>query len=265
MSRTSQGSKSPRKRSIEHGDAPNYRGIDQIQEYYYSANVKMNRKVFGKEKVQLAPYPEDSQRHFLTLWFSGARESEALTIKPGGWKWNEEAITYDKLLVLKKHEPVKDANGGTVYKAVVIRERQPDGSIQDRTIYRKETQQKMVYRKVILPRDYPLAEEFLDIVQDLQDNGFHYMLYARSKFSRTPIKERACTCRTVQNRIVELHPELFPHAIRALQARYLRDRYGRDFDTPELMARFKWASAEMAVLYLGAQKEQEIMGIKKLP
>lgn len=79
------------------------------------------------------------------------------------------------------------------------------------------------------------------------------------------MRDRACTTRTVQNRITELHPDLFPHAIRALQARYFRHRYGRDFDTPELMDRFKWSSADMAMLYLGAQKQAEIMGITKLP
>ena len=31
------------------------------------------------------------------------------------------------------------------------------------------------------------------------------------------------------------------------------------------MDRFKWSSSEMAVYYLGAQKQAEIMGISKLP
>jgi len=261
----SQSSEGRRRRSIKHGDAPYYRGISQIQGYYDAAYEKLKRKVFGVEKVQFAPFPEDSQRHFLTLWVSGAREGEAIMLKPEEWKWNEEAIGYGKMPVLKKREVVKDAEGNLVYYPVTVKERQPNGSIQDTIIYRKESRPRLEYREVLVPRDYPLAEEFLDMVQRLQEEDYRFILHARTKFVRTPIKDKACTTRTVQNRITELHPELFPHAIRALQARYLRDRYGKDFDTPELMDRFKWSSSEMAQYYLGAQKQAEIMGISRLP
>ena len=35
--------------------------------------------------------------------------------------------------------------------------RQPDGSIQDTIIYRKESKPRLEYRDVLVPRDYPLA------------------------------------------------------------------------------------------------------------
>ena len=261
----SQSPKRPRRRSIKAGDAPHYRGPEQIQGYYDAANVKMKRKVFSKEKVQQAPYPEDSQRHFLTLWFSGCREGEAVMLDPKGWTWNEEAIGYARAPVFKKRETVTDELGNPVYYEVTVRERLPDGAIQDRNIFRKLSRPRLEYRDILIPRDYPLAEEFLNVVQRLKGEGYQYMLYARQKFSREPVKDKACTPRTVQNRIVELHPDLFPHAIRALQARYLRDRYGRAFGDAELMNMFKWSSSDMAVYYLGAQKQAEIMGIKRLP
>jgi hypothetical protein len=45
----------------------------------------------------------------------------------------------------------------------------------------------------------------------------------------------------------------------------LRDRYGGNFDAPELKELFKWSSGEMATYYLSGQKLANKMGIKRLP
>jgi hypothetical protein len=79
------------------------------------------------------------------------------------------------------------------------------------------------------------------------------------------VKDKAASTRSVLDRITELHPDLFPHGVRALLARYMKARYGDAFDVPELKELFKWSSGEMAVYYLSGQKLARKMGIKKLP
>jgi len=252
------------RRTIMGGDAPSYRGPEQIQEYYDSANLVIKRKVRGIVAKQKCPYPEDSQRTFLTLWAGGFREGESIMIDPKGWKWTADSLGYQKAPVLKKREKVRDPSGKPIYKKVTSRVIQQDGSIQDEIIYRPLTKQKIEYREHIIPRDMPLVEEYIKIIQSLQEQGYRYMLYKNAPFQRVPIPHKPCSETTVQSRIDELHPELFPHGIRALHARYLRKRYGKDrFDTPELKQHFKWSSTEMAVYYLSGQDLADAMDITK--
>jgi len=244
------------------GDAPGYRGPQQIQGYYDAAYKEIKRKVRGFEAVQPCPYPEDSQRHFLALWVSGCREGEAIMLNPGGWSWTADSIGYKKTPVLKKREKIRDHEGNIIYKKVVSKVRQQDGSLSDEIIYRPETRQKLEYREHVVPRDMPLVEEFITMLEQLQEQGYSYVLYRRLPFNREPIPTQPCSTTIVQDRLAELHPDLFPHACRALQVRYLRSKYGKDrFGTPELKQHFKWSSTEMAVYYLSGQDLADAMGI----
>jgi len=250
------------RRTIMGGDAPSYRGPEQIQGYYDAAYREIKRKVRGVEMVQPCPYPEDSRRHFLTLWISGCREGEGIMLSPDGWTWTADSIGYKKAPVLKKREKIRDHDGNVIYKKVVSKVRQQDGSLSDEVIYRPETRQKIEYREHVVPRGMPLVEEFIDLVEQLQDQGYNYLLYRRLPFSREPIPTEPCSTTIVQDRLAELHTDLFPHACRALQVRYLRHKYGKDrFGTPELKQHFKWSSTEMAVYYLSGQDLADAMGI----
>ena len=256
------------KRSIKHGDVPPYRGPEQIYGYYNAAHEKILRKVFGVTMTQDCPYPEDSQRHFLTLWMGGPREQEAVMLEVDKYKWNEEALAYYNMPVLKKREQVKDGNGNPVYKEVLTQVMQQNGNIEEKIIYRPLTKRKIEYRDVVIPSEIPLFNEFTHMIQSLKDEGYRHVLYKRLKFSREPVKDEHTTPRTVQNRINELHPDLFPHLVRPLHARFLRAHFkekGKDFDGSEIKEYFKWSTLEMADLYLGADKIAGLMGIRELP
>jgi len=256
------------KRSIKHGDVPPYRGPEQIYNYYNAANEKILRKVFGVTTLQDCPYPEDSQRHFLTLWMGGPREQEAVMLEVEKYGWNEEALAYYNMPVLKKREQVKDGDGNLIYKEVLTKVRQQNGTIEEKIVYRPLTRRKLEYRDVLIPSEIPLFKEFTDMIQYLRDGGYKYVLFKRMKFSREPVKDEPTTTRTVQNRINELHPDLFPHLIRPLHARFLRAHFkekGENFDGSEIKEYFRWSTLEMADLYLGADKMAKLMGIRELP
>lgn len=249
------------RRTIMGKDAPSYRGPEQIALYYNSANDVIKRKVRDIEKVQPCPYPEESQRHFLTVWISACREGEAILLEPDKWKISANSIGYRKVPVLKKREKVRDKNGKPIYKKVEAQVRQQDGSLQTEIIYRPESRQKIEYREHIMPRDTPLCEKFIQIVTKLQEQGYKYILYRKTAFYRDSIPDKHCSTRTVVNRITELHPDLFPHGIRALHIRYLRDRYGRAFGPEKIKDHLKWSSTEMVYHYLGGQEIADAMGI----
>jgi len=256
------------KRSIKHGNVPPYLGPEQIYGYYNAANETIKRKVNGVEMEQVCPYPEDSQRHFLALWMGGPREQEAIMLDPNGYKWDERVIVYRGMPVLKKREKVRDKKGNVIYKEVVTQVIQQNGSIQEQIVYRPLTKRKIEYRDVVIPSEIPLFKEFTGMVQDLKDQGYNHVLYKRLKFSRVVVKNDHCSPRTVQNRITELHPDLFPHLLRPLHARFLRQYFkdqGKNFDGSEIKEYFKWSTLEMADLYLGADKIAGLMGIEDLP
>lgn len=256
------------KRSIKHGDVPPYLGPEQIHGYYNAAYETIKRKVQGIEMVQVCPYPEDSQRHFLTLWMGGPREQEAVMLDPNRYKWDSRVIVYRNMPVLKKREKVRDRDGNVVYKEVSTQVMQPNGVIQEQIVYRPLTKRKIEYRDVVIPSGIPLFKEFTEMIQNLKDQGYRHVLYKRLKFSRSVVKDDHCSPRTVQNRITELHPELFPHLLRPLHARFLRSYFkskGMDFAGEEMKEYFRWSTLEMADLYLGAEKVAAMMGIEDLP
>lgn len=250
------------RRTIMGGNAPSYRGPQQIQTYFNAAHQEIKRKVRGDLLNQPCPFPEDSQRHFLTLWVMGCREGEGVMLEPGKVKWSADSIGYQRTPVLKKREKVLDESGDPVYKMVETKVLQQDGTVQSQIIYRPVTRQKIVYREHIMPRDIPYGEEFIDIVQSLQEQGYGYVLFRRLPFSREPVPEEACSTRTVVNRVCELHLDLFPHGVRALHVRYLRHRYGRDkFGAETLKDHLGWSSTEMAYWYLSGQEIADTMGV----
>jgi len=250
------------RRTIMGGDAPSYRGPHQIQEYYDSANKTIKRKVRGITKKQPCPYPEDSQRTFLTLWAAACREGEAIMLEPKQWKITADSLGYKKMPILKKREKVRDKENNIIYREVKSKVLQQDGSISDQVIYRPVSRRKLDYREHVISRDMPLIEEFVKVLDSLTEQGYRYLLFKHSPFMRVPMPDTPCSTTIVQDRISELHPELFPHALRAIHIRYLRDRYGKDkFDTPELKEYLKWSSIEMAVYYLSGQEIADRLGI----
>ena len=262
------------KRSIEKGDAPEYApGV--AESYYEAAHKIVPRRVLVKEgdiyKRRLVetecPYPEDSQRDFLTLWISGARETEGCLITTEGWVWNDEAIRYKKMPVYKKREKVKDRNGNVIYRPVEEQVIQPNGTIQTQLIYRPLGRRKVEYRDHYVRRDIPLGEKFLDLVHTLREDGYKYMLFKRKRFNRVPIIDQACTRGTVYNRIVELHEDLFPHSLRALHGRYIDYTHGDEVKDRDgfLMDHFKWSSRDMASHYRRTRDLAKAKGIKNLP
>jgi len=263
------------KRSIEKGHAPEYYdGV--VEKYFDSAHKRIKRRILIKEgegrykRVLVeadCPYPEDSQRHFLTLWISGTREEEAITITTEGWKWNDEAIRYQNMPVFKKREKVRDSAGDVVYRQVEEKVVQQDGSILTQIIYRPLGRRKEFYRDHYVPRDIPLGEKFIDMIHELREDGIKYLLYKKQKFTREAIINEACTRGTVYNRIVELHEDLFPHSIRALHGRFIDDRYGDSVKDRDglLQEHFKWSTREMASHYRRTRVLKKVMRIKKLP
>jgi len=249
------------RRTIMGGDAPSYRGPHQIREYYEAANRVLKRKVRGVTKIQPCPYPEDSQRHFLTLWAAACREGEGIMLDPAQWKITGDSLGYKKMPILKKREKVRDANGEIIYKKITSKVIQQDGSIQDEVIYRPLTKRKLEYREHVISRDMPCIEEFIQVLDHLTEQGYKYILHKYAPFDRHPIKDRPCSTTIVQDRINELHPELFPHAVRALHIRYMRVTHGSKFDAAFLKDYLKWSSTEMANYYLSGQEVADRLGI----
>lgn len=240
------------------GDAPNYRGPEQIHEYYHAAYTEINRKVRGIEKIQPCPYPQESQRAFLTLWVMATRESEALMLEPSQFKISGDSFGYRKTPVLKKREKVRDKEGNIIYRKVPSMVIQQDGSTVEQVIYRPLSKRKAEYREHVVPRDMPLVEEYIKTVDWFRDHGYRFIMFRTLPFSKSHVKDEACSVTTLKDRVTELHPELFPHALRALHVRYMFSRYG---DKLDIKKHLKWSSDEMVKWYLSSQKIASVMDI----
>jgi len=243
------------------GDAPSYKGPEQIQMYYDSAHKTIKRKVRGVTMKQKCPYPEDSQRTFLTLWAACCREGESIMLHPDGWSITGDGLGYKKMPILKKREKVRDNEGNIIYKEVVTRVRQQNGSVINQVVYRPESRRKLEYRDHVIRRDMPLIEEFVKVLDTLTENGYKYILFKRNPFYHDPVPSKPCSTTIVQDRISELHSDLFPHGIRALHIRYMRETHGDKFDVAMLKDYLKWSSSEMAVYYLSGQEIADRLGI----
>ncbi len=171
-----------------------------------------------------APYPEDSKKYATILFETGCRETEAIKLKPEQFKWNEEAIIVSNASVLKKR--------------------------------------KKFTRNIIIKRDdrNPLAHALIEYVDACKSE---YLMPGLQRFTREVEPWRHVSPKTVYNRITELHPDLWPHALRGYRASMLV--YERGFSIQELMGWFEWKSADSAAHYTKTRDLAHAMGIKNVP
>jgi len=171
-----------------------------------------------------APHPEDSEKYATIIFETGCRLGEVILLKPGMFKWNEDAIAVRNVPVLKKRV---------------------------RTT-----------REIIIGLDSlnPLGYRLVDYVEDCDTE---YLLPGLTKFSREVEPWRHISPKTVYNRVSEIHPDLWPHALRGYRASMLV--YERGFSVQMLVAWFNWKSADMALHYTKTRDMAEAMGIKNVP
>lgn len=170
-----------------------------------------------------APYPDDSRPYFIVVFETGCREGEVIQLRRDQFKYNEEAIVVKNAPVLKKKRDTRD---------IIIK-------LNDRN---------------------PLAFELVDLIDECDTD---YILPARTPFSRSIIKDRHTSPKTVYNRISEIHRDLWPHGLRGYRASMLV--HERDFKVQQLVSWFKWEKADMAIHYTRTKDLAHDMGIKELP
>jgi len=197
------------RRSIVH-DLPDWPGWDQFLEMF--------------ENVEHSPYPEDSRKYGTVTFETGCRKAEVVLLKPGMFKFNEEAIVGRNIPVLKK--------GRRATREIVIK----------------------------LDEKNPLG---YDLLEYLQNCNTKYLLPGLTPFTRAVQPWRHVSVKTVYNRITEIHPDLWPHALRGYRASMFV--YERDFKVRQLVSWFDWSSADMAMHYTKTRDMAEAMGIKKVP
>lgn len=159
-----------------------------------------------------AKYPEDSKLYFTSLFETGCRRSEVIKIKVNDIAYNDE--------------------GMVIYNAPVLKKK-------------KKTTRNIYIRGDM--KHNPLYPHFLNMVKGSMGT---YLLPARKRFSRELIPDKATSHMTVYNRITEISPDLFPHALRSYRASMLA--YERGYSIQDLVKWFEWDSqggVEMAVHY----------------
>ena len=174
-----------------------------------------------------APYLTDSEKYACVLFETGCRETEAIKLKPDQFKWNDKVIVISNVTVLKKKRKfVRD---------VVIK----------------------------LDERNPLGQDLIEYVEACETD---YLLPGfgrgfRSGGEREVHHDRHVSPKTVYNRITELSPKLWPHALRGYRASMLV--YERDFSIQDFMGWFEWQSADSAAHYTKTRDVAKSMGIKK--
>ncbi len=218
----------PNRRSVKK-DIPDWPGWDEFMGLYKACDN--------------AKYPEDSRLYFEVLFETGCRESEAILLRPEQFKYNEEAIMVSRAPVDKKKRRVK--TGRTL----------PDGEPEFKSVKQYETRD--IFIKL---ENNPIAH---NLIESIKKCDTEYVLAAKMPFSREVIRDQHTTRATVYNRISEIHPDIWPHGLRAYRASHLV--YERDFDVQDLVAWFKWQSADVAVHYTQTKNMARKMGITKIP
>ena len=173
-----------------------------------------------------APYPGDSMKYATIIFETGCRKTEVIKLKPSQFKWNDEAIVVQNAPVLKKGE--------------------------------RSTRDIMI----VLDEKNPLGYALIDYLEDCE-NKEEYLLPGLKKFSREEEPWRHVSPKTVYNRITEMHPDLWPHALRGYRASMLV--YERQFSVQDLVGWFNWTSADMAVKYTRTRDMATAMGVKNVP
>lgn len=175
-----------------------------------------------------AKYPEDSKLYFTALFETGCRRSEIIKIKVEDISYNDEGMVIYNAPVLKKKTKTK------------------------RNIYIK--------REL---KHNPLYPHFLKMVKESEGR---YLLPARKRFTREIIPDKPTSHMTVYNRITEISPDLFPHALRSYRASMLA--YERNYSIQELVRWFEWDSqggVEMAVHYTAQVNLARKAGFTRIP
>ena len=171
-----------------------------------------------------APHPEDSEKYATIIFETGCRRGEVILLKPDMFRWNDHAIAIRNVPVLKKR--------GRATREIIIG----------------------------LDSLNPLGDRLVDYVEDCDTE---YLLPGLTKFSREVEPLRHVSPKTVYNRVTEIHPDLWPHALRGYRASMLV--YERGFSVQMLVAWFNWKSADMALHYTKTRDMADAMGIKVLP
>ena len=172
-----------------------------------------------------APYPQDSIKYATILFETGCRVTEAIQLKPSMFKMNEEAIVVKNAPVLKKR--------------------------------------MRATRDILIKLDEmnPMAYELADYVEECTTD---YMLPGLKRGFSREVEPWRHVCRaTVNNRIGELCPELWPHALRGYRASMLV--YERGFSVQDLVSWFDWKGADTALHYTRTRDMATAMGIKEVP
>ncbi len=174
-----------------------------------------------------APYPEDSEKYATIIFETGCREAEVIKLTSSHFKWNDEAIIVKNAPVLKKKERAS--------RDIMIK----------------------------IDESNPLAYALIDYVEEARRREYAYLLPGLQRFTREVEPWRHVSPKTVYNRITELHPELWPHALRGYRASMLV--YEREFSIQNLIEWFAWEGADTAAHYTKTRDMASAMGIKKVP
>ena len=172
-----------------------------------------------------APYPGDSEKYATIIFETGCREMEAVKLKPSQFRWDEDSILVENAPVLKK--------GRRATRDILIK-------LDDKN-----------------PLGYSLVE-YLEACEPDE-----YLMPGLKKFSREEEPWRHASPKTVYNRITEMSPELWPHALRGYRASMLVNERG--FSVQNLMKWFSWRNADSAVHYTATKDMAEAMGIDRIP
>ena len=129
------------------------------------------------------------QNILATLFLSGARVSEAILIKPEQVAWNDEAIYFYDLAVLKSR--------------------------------RTNTRISMI------PRD-PANPFIVSFISYVESCPTEYLLPAHAKLSGEVIQDKHTTRQTVYRKVREIDDSLFPHLLRGWCAGMLVEEYDLD-------------------------------------
>lgn len=172
------------------------------------------------ENYKDSRYPDESRLCFLALFETGCRLNEAIELRPDQFKFNEYAIVCQRAPVLKK-------------KTRAVRD---------------------IFIK--LDEANPLGYEFR---KEIEKSKTKYLLPSRTPFSRDIRPDHHMSDRTLYNRINEIHPKLFPHALRAYRASMLV--YERGFSVQDLVSWFNWENAEEAIRYSATRDMASAMGL----
>jgi integrase len=181
------------------------------------------------QEAEKTPYPQDSRDAFTVTFEGGFRRAEAITIRKDQCQYNEEGIIIRKAPVLKK----------------------------------KRRQLDMI-RDVIIKRDKkdPFSEELVNLI----NRSKNYLLPGYKPFTHNKNQLRHLSPRSLYNRINEISPDLFPHALRSYRASFLV--YERGFELRDLVDWFKWDSQggiQMALHYTSQVDMAKKLGIKNIP